>query len=176
MSKKIKSVNSKEDLVGMGYKIKINTTTNFGHLYKEIYYWMTHHHYKWHELTYGVIEFPKGGKRLEILWRGIKHADDYSDYVLEVHIAAGISDVKVELENGKTAKLQNGTHEFRIGATIQKNTDVWDGKPFAETQAKLYEMMIRDRLEHQKDELYTEAHKFIDHMKMLLKYYPETDK
>jgi hypothetical protein len=173
---KITSVNAIETLVPMGYKIKVKTMTYFDYLYKEVFFWMQHYGYDWKEINYGIIDFPNGGSRLEFLWRGIKQEDDYSTYIIECQLAAGVSDVKVKMESGKEAKMKSGTHEFRIGAYIKKNIDMWEGKPFADTQAKLYEMMIRDRLEEQKDDLYKEAHKFIDHLKALLQYYPEPEK
>lgn len=165
-----------ETLVPFGYKIKIKTMTNFDHLYKEIVFWMKHHGYEWKELTYGIIEFPKGGERMELLWRGIRKEDDYSTYIIECHLASATSDVKVKLDTGKEAKMKSGTHEFRIGATIEKNWQVWEGKPFAVQQAKLYEMLIRDKLENQKDEAMTLANKFINNLKAILQYYPEVEK
>jgi len=169
-------VEKKVVMVQPGYKIKIKTMTYFDHLYKEIFFWMKSHGYAWKELQYGIIDFPSGGKRLELLWRGIKQADDYSKFVIDCHIAADVSDVDVKLDNGKTAKMTKGTHEFRIGGYIEKNVEVWEGKILGDMQAKLYEIMIRDRLEQQKDIFYIEAHKFIDQMKHLLKYYPEPEK
>ncbi|MFH1972013.1 MAG: hypothetical protein ABIJ18_00885 [archaeon] len=174
---KITSVGSnKIELVESGYKIKVKTAVYFDHLYKEIYFWMMHHGYEWKELQYGIIDFPKGGERLELLWKGVKQEDDYSTFVIECYMADDASDVEAQLENGKKVKLRSGTHEFRIGAYITKKIDVWEGKPFGNTQAKLYEMLIRDRLENQKTQLYVEAHKFIDNLKTILKYYPEPEK
>ncbi|MAG77856.1 hypothetical protein CL616_00665 [archaeon] len=170
---KITSVTRIEELVPFGYKIKVKTTTYFDYLYKEVFFWMQHYGYDWKELNYGIIEFPNGSARLEFLWKGVKGVDDYSTFIIDCQLAATVSDLKVKTERGKETKMKSGTHEFRIGAYIKKNVDIWEGKPFGNQQAKLYEMLIRDRLEEQKNDLYVEAHKFIDHLKALLEFYPQ---
>lgn len=173
---KITSVSDKITIVEYGYKIKIKTKTYFDYLYKDVYYWMGHHGYKWKELMYGVIEHPSGGKRIEIVWQGTKQVDDYVTYIINCHLAADGTDVNVKLDNGKETKLFTGTHEFRIGASIKKNTDFFEGKLLGDQQAKLYEMLIRDRLDNQSLEAYTEVHKLINHLKSVLQYYPELEK
>jgi hypothetical protein len=176
MAEKITSVEEGVTLVEYGYKIKIKTTTYFDHLYKEVFFWLNHHGYQWKELSYGVIDFPNGGNRMELLWQGVKKEDDYSTFIIDCHLAADGADSKKKLDNGKEVKLRTGTHEFRIGAYIKKDISVWEGKLFGQQQAKLYEMLIRDRLEEQKTQLYVEVHKFIDVLKTILKYYPEVEK
>ena len=86
-------------------------------------------------------------------------------------MAADMADVEVTLDGGKKVKRQKGGLEFRSGATLKKNVDLWEGKAFGNMQAKVYEMLNHDRLEAQKGELYGEAHKLYDELKAFMMLY-----
>ncbi|MBT4416662.1 hypothetical protein HOC80_01010 [archaeon] len=160
-----------EAIVGYGYKIKAKATLNADDFYKEIYRWFEHHGYEWKELQYKKIEFPGGNYRLELLWQGIKPMDDYTTFVIDLHLAADLSNVEVTAETGQKGKRQKGTYEFRSGANIIKNVDVWKGKPFGQIQAKLYDVLIRKRIDQQKTDAYLEVHKLYDELKAFMMLY-----
>ncbi len=161
----------KEAIVEYGYKIKAKATLNADDLYKELYRWFEHYGYEWKELQYKKQDFPNGGFRLELLWQGIKKLDDYSKFVIDLHLAADLTNVEVKSETGQTGKRQKGTYEFRSGAAIIKNVKVWEKKPFGKLQAKLYDVLIRNRIDQQKTDAYLEVHKLYDELKAFMMLY-----
>ena len=144
---------------------------NMNDLYLELYLWFTHHGYKWKELEYKILEFGGGKKRSEILWECSRKVDDYTTYVIDLAMAADTSDQEVTLEGGKKVKRQKATLEFITTAEIKYNKDIWKGKPLAQYQAKVYTLLIHDRLEGQKGELWEEVHKLIDELKAFMIIY-----
>ncbi len=171
-SEKITSVSKEIPIVPGGYKIKSKGVFNLEDLYVELNLWFEHHGYKWKELEYKVVARGGGAQRLEIIWKGVREVDDYTNFEISLNMGAEISDVEVNLDGGKKVKRQKGTIEFRSGATIKKNVDVWEGKILGNVQAKVYEMLIHERLEAQKAELYVEAHKLYDELKAFMMLYP----
>ena len=164
-------VEGEEAIVTYGYKIKAKATLNADDLYKEIVRWFEHFGYEWKELQYRKTDFPNGNYRLELLWQGIKKLDDYSKFVIDLHLAADLSNVEVKAETGQTGKRQKGTFEFRSGANIIKNVEVWEKKPFGKFQARLYDVLIRNRIDQQKTDAYLEVHKLYDELKAFLMIY-----
>lgn len=170
-SPEITSVQSKAVIIKDGYKIKAKGVYNLDDLYIELNQWFEHMGYQWKEIEYKVIAGKGGSQRLEILWQGRKDVDKYSMFVIRLNLGADISDVEVVLEGGAKVKRQKGTLEFRSEAYIQRNVNVWQGKVMGNLLAKLYEILIRDRLKSQEGQLYAEAHKLYDELKAFMMIY-----
>jgi len=170
---------SKEEMiVKFGYKIKAKGTYNMDDLYKELFFWTDHYGYKWYELQYRKIDMGNGAYRLELIWLYEKELDEYSTFIIDLHLAADLSDVEVtSKDTGQKGKQQKGTIEFRAGAKIKKNTDVWKksliGKipQIRSFNAKLYDVLNRERLNQQKEDCYTEVHKLFDELKAFMMIY-----
>ena len=170
---------NKETIVTMGHKIKAKGTYNLDDLYKELHKWFAHYGYSWYELQYRKIDFPNGGYRLELLWQGIKTMDEYSKFVIDLHLAADLSNTEVTTETGQKAKRQKGTIEFRAGAEIQKDTKSWEKSPIGKLfggsvgkfNAKLYDALNRTRLDQQKTDCYVEVHKLFDEIQAFMMIY-----
>ena len=167
----ITSVPDKMDIIKDGYKIKAKGVYNLEDLYVELNQWFTHMGYNWKELEYKVIMGKGGSQRLEILWEGKKKVTDYTSFVIKLNLGADISEVEVTLDNGAKVKRQKGTLEFRSGAWVLHNRDVWKGKMMGNYLAKLYEILIRDRLKAEMGQLYGEAHKLYDELKAFMMIY-----
>ncbi len=170
-AEEITMVDDEITIVPMGYKIKSKGTFNLEDLYFELHLWFEHHGYSWKELEYKKIVFGGGAERIELLWTAEKKVDDYTNFVIDLNMAADTSKVEVALDGGKKVKRHKGGIEFRSGAKIKKNVDVWKGKAFGNVQAKVYEMLINDRIGAQKGELYAEAHKLYDELKAFMILY-----
>ncbi len=170
-SSEITSVRKKIDVIKDGYKIKAKGVYNLEDLYVELNQWFTHMGYSWKELEYKVIAGKGGSQRLEILWKGVKKVNDYTTFVIRLNLGADISDVEVTLDNGGKVKRQKGTLEFRSEAFIERNVDVWKDKFMGNTLAKLYEILIRERLKAEFVQLYGEAHKLYDELKAFMMLY-----
>ena len=170
-SSEIKSVPKEVAVIKDGYKIKAKGVYNVEDLYVELNQWFEHMGYAWKELEYKVITGKGGSQRLEILWMGIKKVNDYSTFVIRLNLGADITDVEVTLDNGAKVKRQKGTLEFRSEAKILRNTAVWQGKFMGNFFAKLYELIIRERLTFEKLQLYGEAHKLYDELKAFMMIY-----
>lgn len=168
---KIDSVSDKITIIKDGYKIKAKGVYNLEDLYAELNQWFIHMGYSWKELEYKVVAGKGGSQHLEILWQGIKKVDDYTTFVLRLNLGADISEVEVTLEGGAKVKRQKGALEFRSEAYLKKNTDVWKGKLMGNKLAKLYEILIRERLNAQAGQLYGEAHKLYDELKAFMMIY-----
>ena len=169
--KKISSVSNKIVIIGDGYKIKAKGVYNLEDLYVELNQWFIHMDYKWKELEYKVVTGKGGSQHLEILWEGEKEVDKYTSFIIRLNLGADISDVEVTLDGGAKVKRQKGALEFRSEAYMKKNIDVWKGKLMGNTLAKLYEILIRDRLKAQGGQLYGEAHKLYDELKAFMMIY-----
>ena len=167
----ITSVDKKIPIIKDGYKIKAKGVYNLEDLYVELKQWFEHMGYAWKEIEYKVVAQKGGGQRLELLWQGKKEVDKYSSFIIKLNLGADISDVEVTLDNGAKVKRQKGTLEFRSGATIERNIDVWKGKFMGNILAKFYEILIRDRLKAQEGQLYGEAHKLYEELKAFMMIY-----
>lgn len=170
-SSSIRSVKPVIPIIKDGYKIKAKGVYNLEDLYAELNQWFEHMQYEWKELEYRVITGKGGFQRLELLWEGRKKIDAYSTFVIKLNLGADITEVEVPLESGAKVKRQKGTLEFRSGASIERNIGVWEGKFMGNTLAKLYEILIRDRLKAQGAQLYMEAHKLYDELKAFMMIY-----
>ena len=170
-SVEITNVPNEIEIIKDGYKVKAKGVYNLEDLYVELYQWFTHMGYEWKEVEYKVIAGKGGFQRLEILWQGVKKVDDYTTFVIKLNLGADISDVEVTLDTGAKVKRQKGTLEFRSGAKILRNRDIWKDKFMGNTLAKLYEVLIRDRLKAQGGQLYGEAHKLYDELKAFMMIY-----
>jgi len=169
--KDIDSVAGKIVIIKDGYKIKAKGVYNLEDLYVELNQWFVHMGYDWKELEYKVVSGKGGAQHLEILWEGQKKVDDYTSYVIRLNLGADISDAEVTLDGGAKVKRQKGALEFRSEAFMLRNKDVWKGKFMGNWLAKLYEILIRDRLKAQGGELYGEAHKLYDELKAFMMIY-----
>ncbi|MBI5797796.1 hypothetical protein HZA98_02745 [Candidatus Woesearchaeota archaeon] len=164
-------VEPKVSIIAEGYKIKAKGTYNLEDLYVELNQWFTHMNYKWKELEYKVIAGKGGFQRLELLWEGRKEADKYSTFVITLALGAEINEVEVALDTGAKVKRQKGTLEFRSSAYILKDISVWKDKFMGDQIARVYEILIRDRLKQQEEDLYHEAHKLYDELKAFMMLY-----
>lgn len=169
--KDIESVPGKIVIIKDGYKIKAKGVYNLEDLYVELNQWFTHMGYKWKELEYKVVAGKAGSQHLEILWEGEKEVDGYTTYIIRLNLGADISDAEVTLDGGAKVKRQKGALEFRSEAYIKREIGVWKGKFMGNQLAKLYEILIRDRLRAQSGELYGEAHKLYDELKAFMMIY-----
>tara|TARA_Y100000310_G_C20598040_1_gene771531 strand:- start:531 stop:1046 length:516 start_codon:yes stop_codon:yes gene_type:complete len=167
----VKGVKDKEDIVKFGYKIKSKGTFFMDDLYKELYKWFEHYGYDWKEIQYRKTTNPNGSYRLELLWQGEKELDGYASFVIDLHLAADLSDVEVTSDTGQKGKRQKGTIEFRTGAHIKKNIKVWEKKKFGKFQLRLYDILSRAKLDDQKTEAYVEVHKLYDEIKAFMMLY-----
>ena len=170
-SSQITSVPKKIQVIKDGYKIKAKGVYNLEDLYVELNQWFVHMGYSWKELEYKVIAGKGGSQRLEILWQGIKKVNDYTNFVIRLNLGADISPVEVTLDNGGKVSRQKGTLEFKSEAYIERNVDVWKGKFMGNALAKLYEILIRERLKAEFLQLYGEAHKLYDELKAFMMLY-----
>ncbi len=169
--KNITSVPGKIVIIKDGYKIKAKGVYNLEDLYVELNQWFVHMGYDWKELEYKVVAGKGGSQHLEILWQGIKEEDKYTTFIIRLNLAADISDTEVTLDGGAKVKRQKGALEFRSEAYIKRNIGVWEGKFMGNILAKLYEILIRDRLRNQSAQLYLEAHKLYDELKAFMMIY-----
>lgn len=163
-------VEEKTIIIPPDHKIKSAGMFDLKELYLEVYRWFTHNGYAWKETKYRNAEQPNGVKLIEIWWKGIKKKEDYMTFVIEMNMQAFVTDAEGTREGAKV-KLSKGTVEFRSGAYIEKNMEMWGKKPGGLLWAKLYEIMIRDRIEKYKEELYIEAHKLFNEVKTYLELY-----
>ena len=167
----VKPVKDKEDIVAYGYKIKAKGTYYMDDLYKELFRWFAHYGYEWREIQYKKTTNPNGSYRLELLWQGEKELDGYASFVIDLHLAADLTDVEVTADTGQKGKRQKGTLEFRTGAYIKKNVGVWKDKKFGQFQLRLYDVMSRAKLDQQKNDAYVEVHKLYDEIKAYIFLY-----
>lgn len=167
----ITSVPDKIVVIKDGYKIKAKGVYNLEDLYVELNQWFEHMGYAWKEIEYKVIMGKGGFQRLEILWQGTKKVTDYTSFVIRLNLGADISEVEVTLDNGGKVKRQKGALEFRSEAYILHNRDVWKDKIMGNQLAKLYEILIKDRLQAEFGQLYGEAHKLYDELKAFMMIY-----
>lgn len=167
----ITSVPKEITVVKDGYKVKAKGVYNLEDLYVELNQWFEHMGYAWKELEYKVIAGKGGSQSLEILWQGVKKIDDYTTFIIKLNLKADISDVEVTLDTGAKVKRQKGTLEFRSGAYILRDTSVWKDKIMGNLFAKLYEILIRDRLKAQAVQLYAESNKLYDELKAFMLLY-----
>ncbi len=166
-------VPEKLTVVPSGYKIKGQGLYDIKELYMEIYRWFNHYEYAWKETKYRHVEKPGGEMQIEIWWKGVKEVDDYCKFVIELQMQAFVRDVEAE-KKGIKQKLQKGSIEFRTGAYIQKNVKKFGKGQVGLVFAKLYEILIRNRLEKYQELLYTEAHKLYGEIKAYLEFYGTT--
>ncbi len=169
--KEIESVSGKIVIIADGYKIKAKGVYNLEDLYVELNQWFIHMGYDWKELEYKVVSGKGGSQHLEILWEGEKKVDEYTNFIIRLNLGADISDAEVTLDGGAKVKRQKGALEFRSEAFMLRNKDVWKGKFMGNQLAKLYEILIRDRLKAQGGQLYGEAHKLYDELKAFMMIY-----
>ncbi len=167
----ITSVPSKIVIIKDGYKIKAKGVYNLEDLYVELNQWFEHMGYSWKEIEYKVIMGKGGFQRLEILWQGTKKVTDYTTFVIRLNLGADISEVEVTLDNGGKVKRQKGALEFRSEAYLTRDTSVWKDKFMGNQLAKLYEILIMDRLKAECGQLYGEAHKLYDELKAFMMIY-----
>ena len=171
LTEKITSVPASIQIIKEGYKIKSKGVFNIEDLYLELYLWFQHHGYAVKELEYRIVYRPDGVKHTEVLWQNTRVVDEYTSFTITLNLSTDLSEAEVTLEGGKKVTRQKGTLEFRSGARIDRKVDVWEGKVLGNVQAKVYELLIRDRLRAQKVELYTEAHKLYDELKAFMMLY-----
>ncbi|MDP3728965.1 MAG: hypothetical protein Q8R18_05965 [bacterium] len=170
-SVEITRVPDKIEIIKDGYKIKAKGVYNLEDLYVELNQWFTHMGYDWKEIEYKVVAGKGGSQHLEILWQGVKEIGGYSTFIIKLNLAADITDVEVTLDGGAKVKRQKGTLEFRSAAYIKRNINIWKGKFMGNILAKLYEILIRDRLRAEEGQLYGEAHKLYDELKAFMMIY-----
>jgi hypothetical protein len=170
---------SKETIVKPGHKIKAKGTYNVDDLYKELYKWFDHYGFKWYEIQYRKLDMGGGKYRLELLWQADKTLDEYSNFIIDLHLAADLENVEVTSETGQKGKKQKGTLEFRAGAEIKKNTQAFEkssigqlmGGAVGKFNAKLYDVLNRTRLEQQKTDCYVEIHKLFNEIQAFMMIY-----
>jgi len=158
-------------VVTQGYVIKAKGTFNLEDLYMELQIWFEHMGYKWHELEYKFEVYKNGDTNHEMVWLATKDVTKYTTFEIRISLQAIGTSIEVQMENGAKAKRYKGTLEFRTGAKILRNTKIWAGKPFAPFQAKLYEILSRDRIKEEKDWLLLEANKLYDELKAFMMIY-----
>ncbi len=170
---------SEVTIVKSGQKIKAKGTYIMDDLYKELYKWFEHYGYKWYELQYRKIDHGGGSYRLELLWQAEKTLDEYSTFIIDLHLAADLSKTEVTTETGGKAKRDKGTLEFRTGAMIKRNTEVWEksaigqlmGGQVGKFNAKLYEVLNKTRITQQIEDCYVEVHKLYDEIQAFMMIY-----
>lgn len=169
--KKITSVEPKIEVVKSGYKIKAKGVFNLEDLYMELQIWFEHMGYSWKELEYKIEALKAGESANEFVWVAEKEVNKYSTFVIELSLMAIGMNVEVQMENGAKAKRFKGSLEFRSEAYIKRNIKYWEGKFAGNFMAKLYEILLKDRLKEEKDWLYIEAHKLYDELKAFMAIY-----
>ena len=75
------------------------------------------------------------------------------------------------MDTGAKVKRFKGSLEFRTEAYIQRNVDLFVKTPFPSLILKGYEILTRDRLKAEWDELFMEANKLYDELKAFLIIY-----
>jgi hypothetical protein len=166
-----KFVKEKIVVVKQGYVIKSKGTFNLEDLYMELQIWFEHMGYKWQEIEYKYEVYKNGETNNEMVWVATKDVTKYSTFEIRLSLQAIGNTIEVQMENGAKAKRFKGTLEFRTGADIKRHLELWAGQPFGAYQAKLYEILTRDRLKEERDWLYLEAHKLYDELKAFMMIY-----
>lgn len=166
-------VPAKLQVIPGGYKIKAKGIYNIEDLYQEMQLWFQHMGYKWREVEYRYTIGRDGNKVIEFVWIGEKNPSShkYSTYYISIGLQAVGSDVDVTLDTGAKVKRFKGSLEFRTEAYIQRNVDLFINTPFPSLMLKVYEILTRDRLKAEWDELFTEANKLYDELKAFLIIY-----
>ena len=148
-------------------KIKSATVIDFPVVYKKLKLWLEDRGFAKNEtLEKKYIERIKpNGRQLEIEWHAVKSKSDFFDYHIEVRfLVLGMKDIEVQ-QGPITRKMNQGDFEIRI-------------KSYIETTKKLHKlgglkriytkMLIKNRIEEYKLDLYDKVYKFHAYLKGLL--------
>lgn len=171
-------IKEKIEVMPSSHKIKVKAVLELDDLYKECYRWFEHFGYAWREVQYSQIENPNGTKSTEIFWECTREVEDYITFFIELQFQIlGYSEVEVKF-NGGTKAMQKGTMEFRGGAWIVKKTEAWKNekggwKPFGQLMARIYDILIRAKLEDYEDILFDEVHRLYNEIRTYLKAQPQ---
>lgn len=116
------------------------------------------------EKLYSEVIKPDG-KKMEIQWQCKKTRTSYLTFVIDLNfLIVNLSDVEVPVQN-KKIKMQRADYEFRVAAYIDK-------KEIPGFIKRIYEnLLIRQRIEDYKQELYEDVYKLQAEMKAYLDQY-----
>lgn len=152
-------------------KVKYRGVFDLGLVYNKLRFWIMETGYSEpHEIKY-VEKIKPGGKDIEIIWESERSEEDgFFKFTIGVKFyATRLNDVEVDKE-GRKLKLQKGDLWLYFDAKFIVNANKkWEENGL---MYKLYEkFIIKDKLDHYKIELYTEANKIMAEVKDFLNLY-----
>ena len=154
-----------------GLKVVYKGLFDMSDLYKEIKFWLDNKNYgdensDFKEETY--VERLKGeSKQIEVKWICEKEASDYSKNQITItFFVVGLSEAETDWK-GKKIKTNQGEIEINISSNLITNASgKWEN---GSLMKKMYEkMIIKDRLEDEKIDLYNNTYKLHDTIKSFL--------
>ncbi len=150
-------------------KVQDKAIFDFSELYSFCYKWLVDENYDVTEGKYQEKVNPNG-KEVEIEWEALKEITDYFRFKISVNWRIiGLKDVEVEKDNAKI-KLNKGNLEIKVKAVLEKDYESrWEKNAFFNFLRGIYDKyIIKSRIEHYEEKLFSEADEFLAEIKSFL--------